>query len=60
VYTLKSMLFRGHTTEKTWLGFSVVLFLLVGHFPYYRSLDLTLIKNIRIGFSSRVFLGVYT
>jgi hypothetical protein len=31
-------------TEKTILGFSGVVFLLVGHFPYYGSLDLTLIK----------------
>jgi hypothetical protein len=49
------MLFRGRRTENTWPGLSVVVFLLVGHFPYYKSPDLTLIKASKYGFSLQGF-----
>jgi hypothetical protein len=55
MYTSKSMLFRGRTTEQTWPGLSVVVFLLVGHFPCYGSPDLTLIKASWNWFSLRGF-----
>jgi hypothetical protein len=43
-YTLKSVIFKGHTVEQTVSGLSIVVFLLVGHYPYYESIDLTIIK----------------
>jgi hypothetical protein len=41
---LKNMLVQGRTTTHALPGLSAVYILLVGHFPYYRSPDLTLIK----------------
>jgi hypothetical protein len=49
------MLFRSRTTEHTVLGLSTVVFLLVGHFSYYVSPDLTLIKASWNWFSLRGF-----
>jgi hypothetical protein len=35
----------GHTTYRTFLGLSADVFLSVDHYPYYRSLDLIIIKS---------------
>jgi hypothetical protein len=49
------MLFKGCTIEQTWSGLSIVVFLLVGHFPCYGCHDLTLVKTYWNWFSLWVF-----
>jgi hypothetical protein len=57
---LKSVLDLGHTIEQTFSGLFVVLFLSVGHYPYYESLDFIIIKSSQYWFSLQVFFkGIY-
>jgi hypothetical protein len=53
---LENHVVLGRTMEQTLLGLSVVVFLSVGHYPYYESLDFIIIKS----FSTWVFpLGFF-
>jgi hypothetical protein len=48
---LKKNVDMGRTTEQTFLGFFAVVFMLVGHYPYYMNPDCSIIKS----FSAFVF-----
>jgi len=55
------VLFRGRMIEKTCPGLFVVVFLSEGHFPYYGSPHLTLIKASKYCFYLRGFFhGQFT
>jgi hypothetical protein len=54
MYTSKNMLFKGCAMEYTVPSLSVVVFS-VGHYPYYVSSDLTLIKASKYWFSLNGF-----
>jgi hypothetical protein len=57
---LEKRAYLGRTIEQTLSGLSIVVFLLVGHYPYYESPDLTIIKASKYWFSLWGFLGVST
>jgi hypothetical protein len=55
---LKKHAVVGRTIKQTFLGFFAVVFLSVGHYPYYRSLDFSIIKSFSaLGFPSGFFQG---
>jgi ABC-type spermidine/putrescine transport system permease subunit I len=50
-YTSKIMPYMGCKEEHTLLSLSVVVFLSMGHYPYYKSLDFLIIKSSQYWFS---------
>jgi hypothetical protein len=60
MYALGNMLVQGCTTTQEFQVCLQCIILSVGHFPYYGSPDLTLIKASLDWFSLGVFPGVYT
>jgi hypothetical protein len=55
---------QGSYNEQNMLGLSIVVFLSMGHYPYYESPDLTIIKASKYwfslqGFSKGFFLKIF-
>jgi hypothetical protein len=44
-YTAKRVPDMGHTIENNFQGFSVVVFISMGYYPYYGSRDFIIIKS---------------